>query len=103
MNKEIIFYKIPSILLVLLPFSLITGPFISDLSVTLIAVIFLIQSLVQKNFKYFNNIYFKYFIIFYLICLTSSLISDFKLFSSIKSFFYLRFGIFVLAVWQLFQ
>ena len=48
MNKEIIFYKIPSILLVLLPFSLITGPFISDLSVTLIAVIFLIQSLVQK-------------------------------------------------------
>ena len=101
MNKEIIFYKIPSILLVLLPFSLITGPFISDLSVTLIAVIFLIQSLVQKNFKYFNNIYFKYFIIFYLICLTSSLISDYKLISSIKSFFYLRFGIFVLAVWHL--
>ena len=101
MNKEIIFYKIPSILLVLLPFSLITGPFISDLSVTLIAIIFLIQSLVQKNYKYFNNIYFKYFIIFYLICLTSSLISDFKLISSIKSFFYLRFGIFVLAVWQL--
>ena len=101
MNKEIIFYKIPSILLVLLPFSLITGPFISDLSVTLIAIIFLIQSLVQKNYKYFNNIYFKYFIIFYLICLTSSLISDYKLISSIKSFFYLRFGIFVLAVWHL--
>ncbi len=102
MNSEkIIYNKIPCILLILLPFSLITGPFISDLSVTLIAIIFIIQSLVKKNFTYFNNIYFKYFIIFYLICLTSSLISDFKLISSMKSFFYLRFGIFALAVWHL--
>ena len=55
----------------------------------------------SKNYYYFNNIYFKYFIIFYLVCLASSLISDYKLISSIKSFFYFRFGIFALAVWYL--
>lgn len=100
-KKEIFFDRIPNIILILLPLSLITGPFISDLSISIIAIIFLIKCTVEKNFNYFNNIYFKYFIIFYLVCLTSSLISDYKLISSVKSFFYFRFGIFALAVWYL--
>ena len=100
-KKEIFFDQISYVILVLLPFSLITGPFISDLSISTIAIIFLTKCIVQKNFNYFNNIYFKYFFIFYLVCLTSSLISDYKLISSVKSFLYIRFGIFALAVWYL--
>ena len=102
MNKSQIFFeRIPSIILVFLPLSLITGPFLSDLSITIIAIIFLTQCVINKNFNYFNNIYFKYFIAFYLICLISSILSDFKLISSIKSFFYIRFGVFGLAVYYL--
>ncbi len=100
-SKDFFFEKIPNILLILLPLSLITGPFIPDLSITIIAIIFISKCFVEKNFSYFNNIYFKYFIIFYFICLLSALISDYKLISSIKSFFYLRFGVFALAFWCL--
>ena len=101
-SKEFFFEKIPFVLLILLPFSLVTGPFISDLSISIIAIMFISKCFVEKNFSYFNNIYFKYFIVFYFVCLLSALISDYKLISSIKSFFYLRFGIFALAVWYFF-
>ena len=100
-SKDFFFEKIPGILLILLPLSLITGPFLPDLSISIIAIIFILRCFVEKNFNYFNNIYFKYFIVFYFICLLSALISDYKLISSIKSFFYLRFGVFALAVWYL--
>ena len=100
-SREIFFEKIPSILLVLLPFSLITGPFISDLSISIIALIFIARCVVYKDFSYFNNKYFKYFITFYFVCLLSSIISDYKLVSSLKSFFYFRFGVFALSVWYL--
>ncbi len=99
--RDIFFEKIPVLLLILLPFSLITGPFIPDLSISIISIIFLLKCITEKNFNYFNNIYFKYFLIFYFVCLVSSLISDFKLISTIKSFFYIRFGIFALSVWYL--
>ena len=100
-NKQFFFEKIPSALLILLPISLITGPFISDLSISIIVIIFISKCLVDRNFSYFKNIYFKYFIAFYFVCLLSSLISDYKLISSVKSFFYFRFGVFALSVWYL--
>ena len=101
MHNDVLFNKIPNLLLILLPFSVITGPFISDLSISIIAIIFLIKCIIEKNFIYFKNIYFRYFIFFYFVCLISSLTSDFKLISSFKSFFYFRFGIFALCVWHL--
>ena len=76
--KDFFFEKIPNILLILLPLSLITGPFIPDLSISIIAIIFISRCFVEKNFSYFNNIYFKYFIVFYFICLLSALISDYN-------------------------
>ena len=51
-KKEIFFDQISYVILVLLPFSLITGPFISDLSISTIAIIFLTKCIVQKNFNY---------------------------------------------------
>ena len=100
-KKHILFEKIPSLLFILLPIALISGPFFSDLFVSIIVIIFIIQCVLEKNFKYFNNIYFKYFLIFYFVCFASSLLSEFKMISSIKSFLYFRFGFFALAVWHL--
>jgi len=101
MKYPIYLDKIQSVLLVLIPFALITGPFLPDLFVTIISIIFIIKCLSEKNIQYFNNIYFKYFLFFYFMCLTSSILSEYKLISSIKSLFYLRFGLFSLAVWYL--
>ena len=40
-NETFIFQKIPSALIVLLPVLLITGPFLSDLAVSIISIIFI--------------------------------------------------------------
>ena len=97
-NRIILFTKQSlTILISLLPIALISGPFLSDLIVSLCVIIFAIYCFYFKEFKFFDNIFFKYFFIFYLLCLCSSLFSEFKLVSSIKSFLYLRFGIFAIA------
>ena len=101
MKYPIYLEKIQSVLLVLIPLALITGPFLPDLFVTIVSIIFIIKCLSEKNIQYCNNIYFKYFLFFYFMCLTSSILSEYKLISSIKSLFYLRFGLFSLAVWYL--
>ena len=50
-----IFNFIPSWLIILLPFFLVTGPFLSDLAVSLVAILFFINSLKNKIRKYFEN------------------------------------------------
>ena len=49
----------------LLPFALITGPFLPDLIVVLCSCFFLIYCLRLRLFKYFNNNFFKIFLLFY--------------------------------------
>ena len=44
--------------LALLPFLLITGPFLSDLVITLAGVTFFIISIKNKNYKFFNKFFF---------------------------------------------
>ena len=76
LGQKFYFENLPRILIVLLPAFLITGPFLSDLAISLVALIFLINSYYNKLNKFYNNIYFKLFIIFWLILITSSLLSD---------------------------
>ena len=45
-----IFFNIPVILFSFLPLFLITGPFLSDLSISLISLLFLIYCVKQKTF-----------------------------------------------------
>ena len=45
-----------SFLFYLLPAALITGPFLSDLIITLLGIFFLIYSLRNKQWSYYNNI-----------------------------------------------
>ena len=90
-----------SYLYYLIPFVLLTGPFLPDLFLSTISIIFLIIAINNRNFKYFNNIPFYIFIVFYFYLLMSSLLSEFSNFSLKSSFVYFRFGIFVLATWFL--
>jgi len=88
---------------ILLPISLISGPLISDVFISLIAILFISYCLINNEYKYFKNSFFLIFIFFYLWCLICALLSDYKLVSSLKSLVYFRFFIFALAVWFLFD
>ena len=98
-NKEyFFFYKIPIFLFSLLPFFLVTGPFLSDLSISLISIIFLIYCYKKKNFSYFKNKYFYFFLIFWFYLIINSLLVNINLDSIKISFFFFRFGVFIIAV-----
>ena len=89
--------------LIILPICLISGPFISDFLISLVVISFIYYCFLNNEFKYFKNSFFFIFTFFYVWCLISAITSDYKLISSLKSFFYLRFFIFPLAVWFLFD
>ncbi len=96
--EKFIFYRIPVILFSLLPFLLITGPFLPDLSISLISVLFLIYCFKEKNFFYFHNKYFYIFFLFWFYLILNSLFNNFNLDSLKISFFYFRYGVFVIAI-----
>ena len=96
--EKFIFYNVPIFLFSLIPFFLITGPFFSDLSISLISLIFIIYCIKKKNFTYFKKNYFYIFIFFWLYLVINSLFNNFN-FDSLKiSFFYFRYGVFVIAI-----
>ena len=76
---------------------LITGPFLSDLAVSLSGVLFLIYCALEKKWDYFNNSFFKLFFIFYLYYLVRSIEADDIDRVLTKHFFYIRHGIFVIS------
>ncbi len=102
-KEKLIFYNLPVILFILLPFFLITGPFLSDLSVSLICLIFLTYCTKKKNFKYFQNKFFYIFLIFYAYLITITLIYNFNKDSLGTAFVFVRYGIFVIAIIALLQ
>ena len=87
-------------IVVAIPILLITGPFIPDLFLSTGCLIFLIKIINNRKYSLFNNTFFKYFLIFWFCLVLSSILGDPKnFFISIQSsFFYLRFGIFVVVV-----
>ncbi|MBD1155091.1 O-antigen ligase family protein [Pelagibacterales bacterium SAG-MED18] len=101
-KEKFIFYNFPVILFSLIPFFLITGPLLSDLSVSLISLLFLIYCIYKKNFSYFKNKYFYFFLVFWIYLVINSLLINFNLDSLKISFFYFRYGIFVVAIFNFF-
>jgi O-antigen ligase len=87
------------ILVLFLPFSLVSGPFFPDFTAVLLSLYFLYKQFNKKKLKYFNNLIFKIILLFNLWLITSSLMSDNLLFSLKTSIFYFRFIIFSLAIW----
>lgn len=84
-------------LILLIPIFLISGPFLTDLSIVLSSILFFF--FVNKK-KYYFNYFLIFFLLFCLILLLSSLL-NFN-FSNLKtSLFYFRFGFFSLFFWYL--
>lgn len=97
-NEKLFFYTIPVFLFSLIPFFLITGPFLSDLAVSIISISFLIYCFKKKDFSFFKKKYFYFFIIFWIYLIINSLFNNFNLDSLKISFFYIRFSIFFIAI-----
>ena len=82
----------------LLPLALITGPFLPDLIVVICSILFLIDTFRLKLFNYYNNNFFKIFIIFFILINLSSLFSEYL--QSFKySLGYIRYGIFTIFLY----
>ena len=60
-KEKLIFYNIPIILFSLIPLFLITGPFLTDLSISLIGLFFLIYCFKKKTFHTLKIITFIFF------------------------------------------
>ena len=104
MNNQLFYFNIlPSWIIILIPALLISGPFFSDLGISIVALLFLINSIKNKLKKYYDNYYFKFFFVFCTILIISSLLSNNTLVSLKNSFFYFRFGIFSLCFWYLLE
>ena len=99
-NKFVLFN---SVILYLLPIFIITGPFLADLSVSIIALSFIFLTFKYKLYSYYNN---KIVIIFFVWCallIITSLISTHKYLSLESSLFYFRFGLFSICVWYIIE
>ena len=100
-NYKNIFVNFPGILISLLPALLISGPFLSDLAISIVTILFLINTFKNKLFQYYKNLFFLVFILFYVYLVLNSLINNFNLDSLKISIFYFRYGIFSLAFWYI--
>jgi O-antigen ligase len=87
-------------LICLLPAALLTGSFFPDLIISLCSLTFLFILIIRKK-NYFRNYFFYLFLIFWLILVTSSLLSKNPFFSLETSIFYIRFFIFSLSIYYL--
>ena len=102
-NKIFFYITIPSILTSLVPFFLITGSLLTNISVSICSIIFLINSYRNKLYKFYQNPFFYFFFIFFAIMLISSIFSLEPLKYLKKSLYYLRFIIFSLSTWYLIE
>ena len=60
--KNTLFYS-----LIFLPILLVTGPFLSDLCISISGIIFIYLSVKEKLFKFYSTFFFKFFSIFFYI------------------------------------
>ena len=96
---NIVFFS--SFLFYLIPLSILTGPFLPDLLISLIGLIFLFKSLKDKDYFYYKNNFSYLYFLFCICAIFSSIISQYKIYSLESSLFFFRFGLFALATWYL--
>lgn len=90
--------KINFYLFLSIPFLLISGPFLSDLAVTIISIFTIINIIKNKDYKYLKNKYTIFFLIFYIYLILNSLFNNIN-FDSLKiSFTYIRYGLFTISI-----
>ena len=86
-----------TLLILLFPFALVSGPLIPEIFLFIIVVSFFYFVLSEKKTFYLNNNFTKIFLLFFLIINISSFY-NFNFISLKSSLFYFRFGFFALAV-----
>jgi O-antigen ligase len=82
----------------ILPIALFTGPFLPDLIVVILSFLFFFLCFKNKKFFFFKNFFVYFFIVFLLYLNLRSVFSESFIVSAKVSFFYIRYGIFVLSV-----
>lgn len=97
---DIVFF---SILLILIPIVLITGPALPDIFLSLIAIYFLIKSVQKKYWHYYQNPIVIGFLSFSIYGIIRSFFSDmpFESLTNEGSVFYFRYIFFAMGVWYL--
>ena len=90
-------------LLYLLPVTLITGSFLSDLSLSIIGLFFLTYSIKEKLWHYYKNPFVYLFSLFYLFLLFRSFFSTNIYYSLEACLFYFRYLFFSLGIFYLFK
>ena len=100
LSLDIIFF---SILIILLPIALITGPAIPDIFLSSIALYFLVKSIISRKWHYYKNYIVIGFLIFCLYGIIRSLFSEIPILSLTNegSIFYFRYIFFSMGVWYL--
>ncbi len=94
-------FRVISFLFILLPFTLITGPFLPDLFLSVIALYFLVISIHKKLLNYYKNKVVYIFSFFYFYLLIRGLLSNYPYDSLINyngPLFYFRYLFFVLGI-----
>ena len=97
-NFEITLLNIQVFLTFLLPISLIFSIFVADLIVVILFISFFIVCFKDKNFSYFDNIYFKFFFSYWLYISVLSFFSENFLEAFSSSFTYIRFIVLPLVI-----
>ena len=99
-SRDILFF---SLLLILIPVALISGPAIPDIFLSLIALFFLVKSISKKKWYYYQNPITYGFLFFSLYIVIRSIFSElpFESLTISGSVFYFRYIFFALGVWYL--
>lgn len=98
------FFKYSSYLVIILPPLFVSGPFIPDLILSIISILFLFYIIGNRKYSFFyKNKFFLFCFSFYLLCILSSLLSDYIYFSLKSSLFHIRFVIFSLFFYFLLE
>ena len=95
--------KMAALLVYLIPFALVTGPFLPDLFLCLVGIYFLVTSYKNKLINYYKNKFVYIFFIFYIYLLLISFFSQ-EIYPSLHAtLFYFRYLFFSLGIWYLFK
>jgi O-antigen ligase len=99
--KKFFFINSITAFVCLIPTSLIIGAAVSEFFVSSVAILFLIYTIIYKDWFYYKKKIFIFLIIFFIYIVFVSLLSEFPINSLRSSLFYFRFYLMFLAIWFL--
>lgn len=101
LNKNSLLNDISIFLFIAFPACLVIGPFAAEVSMNLISVFFIIDVIKNKKFYFINKKFFLIVILFYFYVILNSFFSNYSDKIFFNSIFYIRYIIFVYAVYNL--